>query len=161
MQCFVSRFLAGIVLGDLHFVTFDGLSYTFSGRGEFHLVSSPDKELSVQVRTEQVKPKNGESTFDLKAPSDSFKRNVFQGLLFIYLFIFFCNQLQDWLPASWLCPDILTVAFLPEFCLSSFACTPCCLLHSSENKWYQLVPSCFLSVSLGVTCGKEEQMFAS
>lgn len=50
---------AGVVLGDPHFVTFDGLSYTFNGRGEFYLVSSPDKELSVQARTEQVKLKNG------------------------------------------------------------------------------------------------------
>lgn len=50
---------AGVVLGDPHFVTFDGLSYTFNGKGEFHLVSSPDRELSVQARTEQVKLKNG------------------------------------------------------------------------------------------------------
>ncbi|XP_045890916.1 sushi domain-containing protein 2 isoform X3 [Micropterus dolomieu] len=50
---------AGVVLGDPHFVTFDGLSYTFNGKGEFYLVSSPDRELSVQARTEQVKLKNG------------------------------------------------------------------------------------------------------
>ncbi|XP_040010330.1 sushi domain-containing protein 2 isoform X2 [Xiphias gladius] len=50
---------AGVVLGDPHFLTFDGLSYTFNGKGEYYLVSSPDKELSVQARTEQVKLKNG------------------------------------------------------------------------------------------------------
>ncbi|XP_070759880.1 sushi domain-containing protein 2 [Enoplosus armatus] len=50
---------AGVVLGDPHFITFDGLSYTFNGKGEFYLVSSPDRELSVQARTGQVKLKNG------------------------------------------------------------------------------------------------------
>ncbi|XP_068460520.1 sushi domain-containing protein 2 [Clinocottus analis] len=50
---------AGVVLGDPHFVTFDGLGYTFNGVGEFQLASSPDRELSVQARTEQVKLKNG------------------------------------------------------------------------------------------------------
>ncbi|XP_068167879.1 sushi domain-containing protein 2 isoform X2 [Antennarius striatus] len=49
----------GIVLGDPHFITFDGLSYTFNGKGEFYLVSSQDRELTVQVRTDQVKLKNG------------------------------------------------------------------------------------------------------
>ncbi|XP_049434450.1 sushi domain-containing protein 2 [Epinephelus fuscoguttatus] len=50
---------AGVVLGDPHFITFDGLSYTFNGKGEYYLVSSPDRELSVQARTEQVKLENG------------------------------------------------------------------------------------------------------
>lgn len=50
---------AGVVLGDPHFITFDGLRYTFNGRGEYYLVSSPDRELSVQARTEQVKLENG------------------------------------------------------------------------------------------------------
>nr|XP_046241528.1 sushi domain-containing protein 2 isoform X2 [Scatophagus argus] len=49
---------AGVVLGDPHFITFDGLSYTFNGKGEYYLVSSPHRELSVQARTEQVKLKN-------------------------------------------------------------------------------------------------------
>ncbi|XP_070689494.1 sushi domain-containing protein 2 [Pempheris klunzingeri] len=48
---------AGVVLGDPHFITFDGLSYTFNGKGEYYLVSSPDMELTVQARTEQVKIK--------------------------------------------------------------------------------------------------------
>uniref|UniRef100_A0A3Q2W0I2 Sushi domain containing 2 n=1 Tax=Haplochromis burtoni TaxID=8153 RepID=A0A3Q2W0I2_HAPBU len=50
---------AGVVLGDPHFITFDGLRYTFNGKGEYYLVSSPEKGLSVQARTEQVKLKNG------------------------------------------------------------------------------------------------------
>uniref|UniRef100_A0A8C5FVH1 Sushi domain containing 2 n=1 Tax=Gadus morhua TaxID=8049 RepID=A0A8C5FVH1_GADMO len=50
---------SGVVIGDGNFVTFDNLEYTFNGRGEYDLVTSPDKELSVQVRTEQVKLKSG------------------------------------------------------------------------------------------------------
>ncbi|KAM4579563.1 sushi domain-containing protein 2 [Fundulus diaphanus] len=50
---------AGVVFGDLHFITFDGLSYTFSGRGEYYLVFSADGGLRVQARTEQLKLKNG------------------------------------------------------------------------------------------------------
>ncbi|XP_026177714.1 sushi domain-containing protein 2 isoform X2 [Mastacembelus armatus] len=50
---------AGVVLGDPHFITFDGLNYTFNGKGEYWLVFSPDAELSVQARTEQVKLENG------------------------------------------------------------------------------------------------------
>uniref|UniRef100_A0A3Q1HH93 Uncharacterized protein n=1 Tax=Anabas testudineus TaxID=64144 RepID=A0A3Q1HH93_ANATE len=50
---------AGVVLGDPHFITFDGLSYTFNGKGEYYLVSSPNGELTVQARTEQMKLKNG------------------------------------------------------------------------------------------------------
>ncbi|KAM6930980.1 sushi domain-containing protein 2 [Xenentodon cancila] len=52
---------AGAVLGALHFITFDGLRYTFSGKGEYYLVSSPDRQLSVQARTEPVKLSNGTS----------------------------------------------------------------------------------------------------
>ncbi|GAA6218625.1 sushi domain-containing protein 2-like [Lates japonicus] len=50
---------AGVVFGDPHFITFDGLNYTFNGKGEYNLVSSPNRELSIQARTEQVKLKNG------------------------------------------------------------------------------------------------------
>ncbi|XP_067376415.1 sushi domain-containing protein 2 isoform X1 [Channa argus] len=49
---------AGIIFGDPHFITFDGLSYTFNGKGEYYLVSLPNGELSIQARTEQVKSKN-------------------------------------------------------------------------------------------------------
>uniref|UniRef100_A0A087Y8R0 Sushi domain containing 2 n=1 Tax=Poecilia formosa TaxID=48698 RepID=A0A087Y8R0_POEFO len=50
---------AGVVFGNLHFITFDGLSYTFNGRGEYYLLLSTDKNLSIQTRTEQLKLKNG------------------------------------------------------------------------------------------------------
>uniref|UniRef100_A0AAV2MQI1 Sushi domain containing 2 n=1 Tax=Knipowitschia caucasica TaxID=637954 RepID=A0AAV2MQI1_KNICA len=52
---------AAVVLGDPHFITFDGFHYTFNGEGEYSLVSSPDKELHIQARTEKVKLKNGSS----------------------------------------------------------------------------------------------------
>ncbi|XP_072243499.1 sushi domain-containing protein 2 isoform X2 [Leuresthes tenuis] len=51
---------AGVILGDLHFVTFDGLRYTFCGKGEYYLMLSPNRELSVQARTEQVKLRNAQ-----------------------------------------------------------------------------------------------------
>lgn len=51
----------GTVLGDPHFITFDGSVYTFNGRGEYYLLSSPDKGLVVQGRTEPVKLENGGS----------------------------------------------------------------------------------------------------
>ncbi|XP_030647382.1 sushi domain-containing protein 2 [Chanos chanos] len=47
---------AGVVLGDPHFVTFDGASYTFNGKGEYILTHSPDYNLTIQGRTE---PMNG------------------------------------------------------------------------------------------------------
>ncbi|KAL2092531.1 hypothetical protein ACEWY4_012329 [Coilia grayii] len=50
---------AGSVFGDPHFITFDGSAYTFNGRGEYYLLSSPDKGLFVQGRTEPVKLENG------------------------------------------------------------------------------------------------------
>ncbi|KAM9393861.1 sushi domain-containing protein 2 [Pholidichthys leucotaenia] len=50
---------AGVVFGDPHFITFDGFRYTFNGKGEYYLVSSPDRELSIQAQTEQLKLKNG------------------------------------------------------------------------------------------------------
>ncbi|XP_029915562.1 sushi domain-containing protein 2 [Myripristis murdjan] len=67
---------AGAVLGDPHFITFDGLSYTFNGKGEYYLVSSPDKELSVQARTEQVKLKNGTSAKATRLSSVAMKEKT-------------------------------------------------------------------------------------
>lgn len=44
------------VFGDPHFVTFDGLEYTFNGKGEFVLLraDTPKQNLNVQGRFEQV-----------------------------------------------------------------------------------------------------------
>lgn len=59
------RLHTGTVLGDPHFITFDGSAYTFNGRGEYYLLSSPDKGLFVQGRTEAVKLENGGSLLPL------------------------------------------------------------------------------------------------
>lgn len=59
----VSPCFAGLVFGNLHFITFDGFSYTFSGKGEYQLLSSG--ELSLQARTERAKLPNGESTVQI------------------------------------------------------------------------------------------------
>ena len=40
--------------GDPHFDTFDGLRYTFNGKGEFWLVQTTDDSVSVQVRLTPV-----------------------------------------------------------------------------------------------------------
>ncbi|KAL0979029.1 hypothetical protein UPYG_G00179530 [Umbra pygmaea] len=50
---------AGAVLGDPHFITFDNMNFTFNGKGEYYLVQSPDRGLTVQGRTAQVKLENG------------------------------------------------------------------------------------------------------
>ncbi|XP_038149513.1 sushi domain-containing protein 2-like [Cyprinodon tularosa] len=46
---------SAIVFGDPHFITFDGVSYSFNGKGEYTLVTSEEKQLTVQGRTEPVK----------------------------------------------------------------------------------------------------------
>lgn len=48
------------MLGDPHFMTFDGVTFTFNGKGEYMLVYSSDRELSVQGRTEPMRFENGE-----------------------------------------------------------------------------------------------------
>lgn len=45
---------SAVVFGDPHFVTFDGVSYSFNGKGEYTLVNSAEKVLSIQGRTEAV-----------------------------------------------------------------------------------------------------------
>ncbi|XP_051527168.1 sushi domain-containing protein 2 [Myxocyprinus asiaticus] len=50
---------AAAVLGDPHFMTFDGVTFTFNGKGEYHLVQSSTYQLSVQGRTEPMKFENG------------------------------------------------------------------------------------------------------
>ncbi|XP_071766455.2 sushi domain-containing protein 2-like [Centroberyx gerrardi] len=44
----------GVVFGDPHFITFDDVSYSFNGKGEYSLVISDDKQLTIQGRTEPV-----------------------------------------------------------------------------------------------------------
>lgn len=57
--------MPAVVFGDPHFITFDGVSYSFNGKGEYTLVKSTDKkQLTIQGRTEPV---NGE-----KEPSSLF-----------------------------------------------------------------------------------------
>uniref|UniRef100_A0A3Q3JPF9 Sushi domain containing 2 n=1 Tax=Monopterus albus TaxID=43700 RepID=A0A3Q3JPF9_MONAL len=43
-----------VVFGDPHFITFDGVSYSFNGKGEYTLVMSAQKQLTIQGRTEPV-----------------------------------------------------------------------------------------------------------
>ncbi|KAL4004587.1 protocadherin gamma subfamily A [Sarotherodon galilaeus] len=45
---------SAVVFGDPHFITFDGTSYSFNGKGEYTLVESVEKQLTIQGRTEPV-----------------------------------------------------------------------------------------------------------
>ncbi|KAM4808187.1 sushi domain-containing protein 2 [Rhinophrynus dorsalis] len=49
--------------GDPHFITFDGANYTFKGRGEYILVTSPIQSLDIQGRTQPVTFANGSTSF--------------------------------------------------------------------------------------------------
>ncbi len=46
--------MTAATFGDPHFVTFDGVDYTFNGKGEFIMVQETASEFELQVRTEQV-----------------------------------------------------------------------------------------------------------
>ncbi|XP_061888061.1 sushi domain-containing protein 2-like isoform X1 [Entelurus aequoreus] len=46
--------LVAVVFGDPHFITFDGVRYSFNGKGEYRLLTSAGKGLAVQGRTEPV-----------------------------------------------------------------------------------------------------------
>lgn len=48
--------------GDPHFITFDGVSYTFKGKGEYTLVTSSYKSLVIQGRTQPAIHANGSTT---------------------------------------------------------------------------------------------------
>ncbi|XP_054468979.1 sushi domain-containing protein 2-like [Anoplopoma fimbria] len=45
---------SAVVFGDPHFITFDGVSYSFNGKGEYTLMTSAKKQLTIQGRTEPV-----------------------------------------------------------------------------------------------------------
>ncbi|XP_049594189.1 sushi domain-containing protein 2 [Syngnathus scovelli] len=45
---------SAVVFGDPHFITFDGVRYSFNGKGEYTLLTSPGKHLTIQGRTEPV-----------------------------------------------------------------------------------------------------------
>ncbi|KAM6975135.1 sushi domain-containing protein 2-like [Tautogolabrus adspersus] len=45
---------SAVVFGDPHFITFNGVSYSFNGKGEYTLISSEKKQLTIQGRTEPV-----------------------------------------------------------------------------------------------------------
>ncbi|XP_037609602.1 sushi domain-containing protein 2-like [Sebastes umbrosus] len=45
---------SAVVFGDPHFITFDGVRYSFNGLGEYTLVTSSRKRLTIQGRTERV-----------------------------------------------------------------------------------------------------------
>lgn len=45
---------SAVVFGDPHFITFDGVSYSFNGNGEYTLVYSEMRNLTIQGRTEPV-----------------------------------------------------------------------------------------------------------
>lgn len=71
----------GVVFGDPHFITFDGVSYSFNGKGEYTIMVSESKELTIQGRTEPVILTNGEflrkPIVRMKETRNSLSRNYF------------------------------------------------------------------------------------
>ena len=61
LSCALILYVA-IMWGDPHMVTFDGLRYTFNGRGEFELVVTSDSTFSVQGRMNRVPNAGGRPT---------------------------------------------------------------------------------------------------
>ncbi|XP_037341487.2 sushi domain-containing protein 2 [Pungitius pungitius] len=47
---------SAVVFGDPHFITFDGVRYSFNGKGEYTLMTSAKTQLTIQGRTEPVNP---------------------------------------------------------------------------------------------------------
>ncbi|XP_076853996.1 sushi domain-containing protein 2 isoform X2 [Brachyhypopomus gauderio] len=63
------------VLGDPHFITFDGVTYTFNGKGEYVLLHSSNHELTVQGRTEPMKSGNGSVIMATRLSSVAMREN--------------------------------------------------------------------------------------
>ena len=59
----VSFSMLGLVFGDSHLVTLDGLSYTFNGRGEFILITADDGSFTLQGRMTEIAAQEEESSF--------------------------------------------------------------------------------------------------
>ncbi|KAG7318162.1 hypothetical protein KOW79_017917 [Hemibagrus wyckioides] len=66
---------AASVLGDPHFITFDGSKYTFNGKGEYVLLHSPKHQLEVQGRTEPMKSEIGSVVMATRLSSVAMKEN--------------------------------------------------------------------------------------
>ena len=49
------------MFGDPHFVTFDGVTYSFNGKGEYSLVVSEARRLVIQGRTAPVSLPDGKA----------------------------------------------------------------------------------------------------
>lgn len=61
--------LTAVVFGDPHFITFDGVKYSFNGKGEYTLVTSEKKHLTIQGRTEPVnggRPKKNKKVWNVR-----------------------------------------------------------------------------------------------
>ena len=49
------------MFGDPHFITFDGVTYSFNGKGEYSLVVSESRGLVIQGRTAPVSLPDGKA----------------------------------------------------------------------------------------------------
>ncbi|XP_029300731.1 LOW QUALITY PROTEIN: sushi domain-containing protein 2-like [Cottoperca gobio] len=75
---------SALVFGDPHFITFDGVGYSFNGKGEYTLVRSAKKGLTIQGRTEplngtQIKATQLTSVALQETPSDVIEVRLVRG----------------------------------------------------------------------------------
>lgn len=90
-------FFLASVLGDPHFITFDGCRYTFNGKGEYILLYSPEYQLTVQGRTEPMKLESGKNGWSVKFLSFFF--SLYSNILKM---TWFSNLFQNLRVIQWL-----------------------------------------------------------
>lgn len=69
--------IPAVVFGDPHFITFDGLQYSFNGKGEYTLVSWDKEDLQIQGRTEPGNCKRATFKMSKCLPAIKFRSLMF------------------------------------------------------------------------------------